>query len=634
MHKYGVILMLVVGIIFMAPALSAQPEFNRLDLETVVYPRAIVGADFDNDNDKDIVVVNHGLNVQTMGYHANNGNGTFANPTFITVTETSGGYAAFLDAADFDHDGNNDIVVGTYGPSGIVTIFYGDGNGVFTDSAIFSAGSAIAGIVSDDFNNDGWADVAAINSSSNSTLEICLNAQDGTLLPPTHTTISSHAMTVASADLNGDGFVDAITGGWQDKCFLVLLGKGDGTFWPYTRYNVPNYTYGLAFANLVGDSCLDVAVTVTDYQGGTGSSIRGVWVYRGLGNGTLELQTSIATAGNPLGLTTARLMGTPYLDLVVACADDNVMQIIPNNGDDTFGEPVSYETALEPFGVVAADLDNNSNMDLVITCRGTHYLNRFLNASDYVCFDSDYDGYGDPNRPENSCSPDNCPSTYNPDQADWDGDQVGDACVPTPTGENVTVQTTENVAITFDYINTEGTTSTILQGTGPMPELNYGVVPLGTAVYYYIATTAESVYGATICLNYDEASLVGPEDSLMLMHFETHLGQWVNIRTSIDTVTNVICGWTSTLSPFIMAEECCRGGLRGNVNCDHTGDITIGDVSTLIDHLFISRQALCCYTAANVNGSADNAITVGDASALIDYLFITNTPPAMCGEIR
>ncbi len=44
------------------------------------------------------------------------------------------------------------------------------------------------------------------------------------------------------------------------------------------------------------------------------------------------------------------------------------------------------------------------------------------------CIDSDGDGYGDPNHPENECPDDNCPDIANQDQLDSDGDGIGDAC--------------------------------------------------------------------------------------------------------------------------------------------------------------------------------------------------------------
>ncbi len=44
------------------------------------------------------------------------------------------------------------------------------------------------------------------------------------------------------------------------------------------------------------------------------------------------------------------------------------------------------------------------------------------------CTDSDYDGYGDPGYPANTCTLDNCWMVFNPDQADSNSDGIGDVC--------------------------------------------------------------------------------------------------------------------------------------------------------------------------------------------------------------
>jgi hypothetical protein len=67
---------------------------------------------------------------------------------------------------------------------------------------------------------------------------------------------------------------------------------------------------------------------------------------------------------------------------------------------------------------------------------------------------------------------------------------------------------------------------------------------------------------------------------------------------------------------------CCFGESIGNIDMSPDGLVTMGDLTVLIDHLFISLTPLACPTAANVDQSPDGLITMGDMTVLIDHLFI------------
>lgn len=75
-------------------------------------------------------------------------------------------------------------------------------------------------------------------------------------------------------------------------------------------------------------------------------------------------------------------------------------------------------------------------------------------------------------------------------------------------------------------------------------------------------------------------------------------------------------------------DACCCVGTVGDANGSGDDIPTIGDISIIIDHLFLSVAPLGCYLEADINQSGganptSEDITIGDISTLIDYLFIT-----------
>ncbi|HUV29600.1 MAG TPA: hypothetical protein VMY05_00725 [Acidobacteriota bacterium] len=75
---------------------------------------------------------------------------------------------------------------------------------------------------------------------------------------------------------------------------------------------------------------------------------------------------------------------------------------------------------------------------------------------------------------------------------------------------------------------------------------------------------------------------------------------------------------------------CCKN-VVGNVDGDPGEVVDIGDLTALIDYLFITKPApvLPCPEEANIDADPAGVIDIGDLTALIDYLFITKPAPPL-----
>ncbi|MBD3257729.1 hypothetical protein GF377_04795 [candidate division GN15 bacterium] len=74
----------------------------------------------------------------------------------------------------------------------------------------------------------------------------------------------------------------------------------------------------------------------------------------------------------------------------------------------------------------------------------------------------------------------------------------------------------------------------------------------------------------------------------------------------------------------------CCAGMTGNLDGDQSDAVTLGDLTVMVDHLFLSLRPPECIEEANTDGSADGAVTLADLTALIDHLFISLSDLAPC----
>jgi hypothetical protein len=269
---------------------------------------------------------------------------------------------------DFNRDGKLDAAVASsYENGGVnsdqIQVLLGKGDGTFEPPVNYTVGTAPSSIAAADFNHDGNLDLVVSNSIGD-TVSVLLGNGDGTFQPALTLATPQDPIYVAVADFNRDGNLDIATLNLADYtgaclCVAIMLGNGDGTFQqPPIITTLPVGPFGLGIGYFNRDNKLDLAVAE---EFGGASEIQ---ILLGNGDGTFRFGQSYPVGAGPTAIAVADFNGDHIADLAVAESGGMGVGVFLGNGDGTFQPDVDYR-ANSPRWIAAADLNGDGKVDLV-----------------------------------------------------------------------------------------------------------------------------------------------------------------------------------------------------------------------------------------------------------------------------
>ena len=309
----------------------------------------------------------------------------FSNPPAIY---SAGPNPSAIVTADFNKDGNADLAVTDIG-SDDISILIGNGLGSFSTGTHFSlgGGSQPLFLCAADFNKDGNIDLVTANSNSND-VSVLLGTGTGTFGSASLYTTPGTPFGVCAADFNGDGFIDLATANNSSSNVTVLLGTGTGSFGAATTVASSSQPYAICSGDFNLDGKIDLAYTDDAGSGNTYT----------LFNTTTSTLTAafsppiILPAGtNPHSIISSDINADGNPDIVIANEGSNTIMKLLGNGTGGFSSAPTTNingggNVDAPRCVTSADFNNDGIPDLAAADYGNssgtpYYISLILNST-------------------------------------------------------------------------------------------------------------------------------------------------------------------------------------------------------------------------------------------------------------
>jgi hypothetical protein len=351
--------------------MSNQSPSNQ---HTQIYGAA--ATDLNNDDYLDLATVNETTFDVRVFLNTANGSGTFIEPFLDPVP--IGEQASPNEQADFDNDGNTDLVVSATTTED-VWILLGEGDGTFATPQSVGTGTQPHGVVALDVDGDADWDIvnAAVDSSD---LALLINDGNGVFGAPTFFEGGVDGeYGLATADMNNDGIIDLVVAARNGEEMNVMLGDGDGTFTQamVTAQDSGGLSWVVVTGDVDGDGNMDAAVA--NSVSGNGA------ILRGNGDGTLDAPEVYNVGSHLPSVDLGDMDGDGDLDMVLSSYGGGFWNMYVNDGSGSFTFDQDFDAVSNPSCSILYDADNDGDLDMALTDEIADLVTLMENESTSSC---------------------------------------------------------------------------------------------------------------------------------------------------------------------------------------------------------------------------------------------------------
>ncbi|MEW5854197.1 MAG: FG-GAP-like repeat-containing protein [Myxococcota bacterium] len=283
------------------------------------------------------------------------------------TVDLSGHDLVGVEAADMDHDGDVDLLVGANESSEVLLLEnVGDGTFAAPLSLAMSPGAGVAALRVGDVDGDGWPDVVVATAAGALVWRVS-SRTPGVYAAFVSASLRASASGLELADLDDDGAVDALIFGGTDPNVTLAAGPNFQAGVPLGETGVVSLVVA---ADVDRDSVVDVVV----------ASDAGTAVFHGQGAFSFGARVAITTALAPIAVLD--LDDDGWLDLVANDTVDLVRLWGPLDGTST---PETVVVPDAPGVMTPADIDGDGSTDLAVGHVDATHVTLLLNQRFRAC---------------------------------------------------------------------------------------------------------------------------------------------------------------------------------------------------------------------------------------------------------